>query len=68
MRPDALMFKLTDQASLSVNQTGEVTLLPGDQWHDITESNLGRFLLERQAATGWSEERRAQRPGPGTVQ
>jgi hypothetical protein len=47
------MFKMTDDASISISLTGEVTLLIESTWHDITKTNLGSFLLERYSATAY---------------
>ena len=61
MRPDVVMFKLTDEASLSVSVTGQVTLLLRDQWHDITCTNLGCLLLDKQADRDRAPKRAAPR-------
>jgi hypothetical protein len=50
MTPDHINFQLTNDVSIGIGRDRQVTLLVADQWHCITETNFGRFLLETQ---GW---------------
>jgi hypothetical protein len=51
MTPDAFTFDLVDRlAAISVSR-GHVSFLHGNDLHDITDTNLGRWLLETQ---GWN--------------
>jgi hypothetical protein len=69
MTPDALTFDLVDRlAAISVSR-GRVSFLHGNDLYDISDTRLGRWLLETQ---GWHP---AQPPEPfqwpetgGTIQ
>jgi hypothetical protein len=50
MTPDGINFMLTEEVSLSIGGDGQVLLLVHDEWHYITDTNFGKFLLETQ---GW---------------
>ena len=50
MTPDALTFDLVDRlAAISVSR-GRVSFLQGNDLYDISDTRLGRWLLETQ---GW---------------
>ena len=52
--PDTLIFDLVEKlACISVSQDGHAKFLVGGDLHDITDTKLGRWLLETQ---GWSSE------------
>jgi hypothetical protein len=56
--PDTLIFDLVEKlACISVSQDGHAKFLVGNDLHDITDTNLGRWLLEIQ---GWGLERPLQ--------
>jgi hypothetical protein len=51
MTPDTLVFDLVEKlACISVSQDGHCSFLVGNDLHDITNTNLARFLLDTQ---GW---------------
>jgi hypothetical protein len=50
MTPDALTFDLVDRLACISLSRGHVSFLHGDDLYDITNTNLGRWLLETQ---GW---------------
>jgi hypothetical protein len=52
MTPDTLIFDLVEKlACISVSQDGHANFLLGNDLHDITDTNLGKWLLETQ---GWA--------------
>ena len=55
MTPDGISFHLPSEALISISQ-GQVHLLLGSEWHDLTGSNLGNFLLASQFASGLGRE------------
>ena len=58
MTPDTLIFDLVEKlACISVSQDGRAKFLVGNDLHDISDTSLGRWLLETQ---GWSSARPSQ--------
>jgi hypothetical protein len=55
LTPDTLIFELVEKlACISVSQDGHAKFLVGNDLHDITDTNLGRWLLE---LLDWSSAR-----------
>jgi hypothetical protein len=61
MTPDGISFHLTSEALISISQ-GQVHLLLGSEWHDLTGSNFGNFLLESQSASGLTGSHHGRKP------
>jgi hypothetical protein len=58
MTPDTLIFDLVEKlACISISPDGHANFLVGNDLHDITHTNLGRWLLETQ---GWSAAQSVQ--------
>jgi hypothetical protein len=51
MTPDNISFDLTPHSNILIRLDGQVMLMIGDDWYDLTNTNFGRFLVERRQAT-----------------